>query len=353
MRKFVTVTLFGILAAAAPSILGCGAGARQTRSEPAVEPRPAPAADATDPEDGALEVQLAEGNRYWEEGDLLQATRIADEILARHPQHPGAEDLLARVRSVPFCTVYPGDTLGEIAAYYYRDARKWTVLARANGIDDPRRITAFQRIRVPVIAPEPGAATAKRCEADRIRSRFFAGNEPAGTLSHEVRAGDRLEALAEKNYGTRSLASFLADFNQLENLGPLQPGSILQIPTFTGKARAGRAAQTPNALEEGMLACQSQDYAGGCERLASIPKSSTDYPNAQRQLDRCRVAGASHYEALGDEALRSSKPEQARDFYQAALDLEPERTAIRSKLGEITDMLKAVDLLGAVPPSGP
>jgi len=46
-------------------------------------------------------------------------------------------------------TVKQGDTLSSIAANYYEDATKWRPIALANGIVDPRSITAGQELQIP------------------------------------------------------------------------------------------------------------------------------------------------------------------------------------------------------------
>ncbi|APR88481.1 hypothetical protein A7982_13830 [Minicystis rosea] len=46
-------------------------------------------------------------------------------------------------------TVHPGDTLINIAAVLYGDASQWRVIAEANHIQSPRRITAGQVLAIP------------------------------------------------------------------------------------------------------------------------------------------------------------------------------------------------------------
>lgn len=340
MKKIVTVTILGTLAAWVFLLAACGSSGKQVQQEesPKVEaPRP-----QVDPEAAVIEVEVAEGRRCYEEGDLQQAARIVNGILARRPQHAGANALNEKLRAVPFCTVYPGDTLGVIAGYYYRDPKQWGILARANGISDPKKLKAYQRLRIPPLSQGLGT----RCELDRIRSRFFGGAQPEKVVPHVVQPGERLEALAERHCGDRRLAYLLADYNHLENATELTAGSTLQIPSFSGKKR--ETAQSQQALEKGILACQKQDYGSGCESLASIPKSSVHFEKAKSHLERCRTEGASHYEALGDEALQASDPNRARSFYQTALEIDPEQTELRRKLDEVTDMLKAMDMLAPV-----
>ena len=337
MKKIVTVTILGTLTALLILLVGCGSGAKQVQpQEPPKVEAPPPKVDA---EAAAIQVQVAEGLRLYEEGELQRADRIVREILARRPDHAGANALNEKLRAVPFCTVYPGDTLGAISGYYYRDQEQWSLVARANGISDPKKLKAYQRLRIPPLSGGLGG----RCELDRVRARFFGGAQPEKVVSHVVRPGDRLEGLAERHYGDRRLAYLLADYNHLENATQLTAGSTLQIPSFARKKR--ETVQSQKALEEGTLACQNQDYRRGCDSLASIPKSSVHFDKAQTLLKQCRTEGVSRFEALGDEALQASDPESARSLYKSALEIDPEHAALQKKLDEVSDMLKAMDMV--------
>jgi len=55
-------------------------------------------------------------------------------------------------------TVRQGDTLSSIATEYYEDATKWRPIALANGIVDPRAISAGDKIQIPSL-PYTDAAT--------------------------------------------------------------------------------------------------------------------------------------------------------------------------------------------------
>lgn len=343
MRKFARMTILVIVGALALALGQCGTGKKQIQEPQVAEPvqsAPEPA------EDGEAKIAplLAEAGRLLTEGDLPRAKSLIDEILAAHPGHPRASELAARLDAVPYATVYPGDTLGEIAGYYYGSASKWTVLARANGISDPKRVKAYQRIRVPSFSGGPPG----RCEADRLRSKFFGGLKPSKEISYVVKRGESLEKIAERQYGERGLACFLADYNHLEDPAAVQAGTTILIPSFP--AKLGESAQGRKLLEQGVAACGRKDYKAGCEALRSVPAGSPWAEEAARELSRCSEAGAAHFEALGDEALRASDPRRAQSFYQAALELDPGRVETVRKLEEVSDMLKAMDLVGSVEP---
>jgi len=345
MRKFAKMTILVTVCGSAFLLVQCGSGKKQMEQPQVVEPVQVTPQPAEDPE-AKLAPLLAEAERLLAEGDLPRAKSLIEQILAAHPGHGRASELAARLQAVPYATVYPGDTLGEIAGYYYGSVSKWTILAKANDIADPRKVKAYQRIRVPPVPDGP----AGRCEADRLRSRFFGGLKPSKNVSYVLKQGETLEKIAERRFGDPRLASFLADFNHLEDPGSVLAGTTILIPSLPG--RPAESAQGRKLLEQGVSACSRKDYKMGCEALKSVPAGSPWAEEASRELARCAKAGADHFEALGDEALRASDPRRAQSLYQAALELDPGRSETQRKLEEVSDMLKAMDLVGSVEPKG-
>ncbi len=343
MRKFARMTILVTAWTWALVLVQCGSGKKQIEQPQLVEPVQVAPQPAEDPE-AKVAPFLAEAERLLAEGDLPRARNMIDEILKANPGHARAAELAARLQAVPYATVYPGDTLGEIAGYYYGSASKWTVLAKANEIADPKKVKAYQRIRVPPVEGGPVG----RCEADRLRSRFFGGLKPSKNVSYVVRQGESLERIAERRFGDRRLAFFLADYNHLEDPVSVQAGTTILIPSFPGKV--GESDKDRKLLEQGVAACGRKDYKAGCEALKSVPAGSPWAGEAGRELARCARAGAEHFEALGDEALKASDPRRARSCYEAALELDPGRAEARRKLEEVSDMLKAMDLVGAAAP---
>jgi nucleoid-associated protein YgaU len=58
----------------------------------------------------------------------------------------------ANLQTADFSKVYQvkqGDTLSGIAARFYEDASKWRPIALANGMLDPRSLSAGQELHVP------------------------------------------------------------------------------------------------------------------------------------------------------------------------------------------------------------
>lgn len=343
MRKFARMTILVTVWASTFALVQCGTGKKQIQEPQVVEPFQVAPQPAEDPE-ARIAPLLAEAERLLAEGDLPRAKSLIDEILAAHPEHPRAAELAARLEAVPYATVYPGDTLGEIAGYYYGSAAKWTVLAKANEIADPKKVKAYQRIRVPPVEGGP----AGRCEADRLRPRFFGGLKPSKDVSYVVKKGETLERIAERRLGDRRLACFLADYNHLEDPVSVQAGTTILIPSFPGKL--GESAKDRKLLELGVAACGRKDYKAGCEALKSVSTASPWAEEAGRELARCAKAGAEHFEALGDEALKASDPGRARSCYEAAVEFDPGRAEVRRKLEEVSDMLKAMDLVGSAAP---
>jgi len=112
--------------------------------EPPVEPSEPPAAPAT--EEGPPESP-----------DLAATAPEA-------PSSPAAEEPAAAVETpaatgaLGTYTIAPGDTLAEIAARLYGDAKKWRVIANANPGLNPNRLLIGQVIKLPTAKKQTGAA---------------------------------------------------------------------------------------------------------------------------------------------------------------------------------------------------
>jgi nucleoid-associated protein YgaU len=49
-------------------------------------------------------------------------------------------------------TVQPGDNLSKISKHFYGDANKYSVIAKANNLDDPDKIKVGQKLIIPAAA---------------------------------------------------------------------------------------------------------------------------------------------------------------------------------------------------------
>ena len=151
----------------------------------------------------------------------------------------------------PTHTVQPGETLGAIALRYYREARHSSLLAAANRLDPRAPLRAGQALRIPSGEPyevRPGDSVTRIAERELGDSRrswvlleLNGLKEPDRLLpgktlrlpvraSHEVRRGETLAAIAERYYGSPGLAGRIARYNFLPEGAAPPVGSRLEIP---------------------------------------------------------------------------------------------------------------------------
>jgi len=136
--------------------------------------------------------------------------------------------------STTYHTVVAGDTLSEIALKYMGKPSAWEEIWIANpSLTSPNRLKVGQSLLIP---SSPKAVVADAQAAPQV---------PVNHLSHTVRSGDSLRALAQHYLGQAELWHLLVRANP--NLSPpfqIYPGDTLIIPTGA-------------AVEETLLAIQA------------------------------------------------------------------------------------------------
>jgi serine/threonine-protein kinase len=151
----------------------------------------------------------------------------------------------------PTHTVQSGETLGAIALRYYREARHSSLLAAANRLDPRAPLRAGQALRLPSGEPyevRPGESVTRIAERELGDSRRswvlleLNGLKdpdrllPGQTLrlpiraSHEVRRGETFGTIAERYYGSPALAGRIARYNFLPEGAAPPEGTRLEIP---------------------------------------------------------------------------------------------------------------------------
>jgi nucleoid-associated protein YgaU len=126
-----------------------------------------------------------------------------------------------------FHDVERGESLTSICQDYFSDASLVHELAKYNGIDDPNRLSANHRLRIPdasalVRGARPGAAIQGRNERAQAPS----------PRRYTVREGDNLSTIAQQLLGSakRYLVIYEHNRNVLESPNDLRPGMVLTIP---------------------------------------------------------------------------------------------------------------------------
>lgn len=106
-----------------------------------------------------LEIEGAQVQALGLDGEQLALTatvvseasknRVWDSIKSVDPNFA---DLKHNIQVVPGAQVYtiqPGDNLSKISKYFYGNANKYMDIAKANGLADPDKIKAGQKLTIP------------------------------------------------------------------------------------------------------------------------------------------------------------------------------------------------------------
>ena len=345
MQIFGKVTIFALVVLLSVMLPGCGTG-RGHLGKNGGQDVPAERTEGS----GA---RVEEAVRSYREGDLEASGEILREVLARDPMNPQALEYLGYLDKIVYCTVYPGDTVSEIAGYYYGNATMWPLLVRANGLSDPRRVAAYTRLRVPWFP----SCDAGKDEMGRLQRNVFRGRETEKILLVHTAGDDTLESMARKHYGSERFGLFLADYNLLESRTGAPPaGTALRIPVLkkapaSSPRSAGAEAPKPPVtvcLQTVRDAMEAHEYGEACARLAEIPRASPVREEGDRLLARCRTDGALYYERSGDASLLASDPEAAGRYWEKALALDPANARLKKKLQETRDLMKTLEMLSEV-----
>jgi LysM repeat protein len=169
---------------------------------------------------------------------------------------------------VPVCDVHivrSGDTWSRVAQRYLDRPAAYTEIAALNGIDPDRPLRVGQRITIPVI------------------------------LTHELKPGESLGALARRFYGGPDLIPVLQSFNGIDDPRRLSVGQTIQIPLLafrTAKEQATlptpepavAAARPPEPIPEPEPAPRFTPQI----RVAADAFANDDYVGARDLLERLR-----------------------------------------------------------------
>ncbi len=228
MNIFLKVTILGILLGLGGCLFGCVTGDQERIREQQEIEKQAEAREAAE-----INVRLSECRKYLEQGEVDKARAILKGVLQVRPDHPEALSLWERVNTNLYSTVYPGNTLSGIAAYYYDDGEKWSVIAHANGIGSPDKLKRYARLRVPWLpACEEG-----KDEAGRLGRSLFGSSRPTKIVLHPV-AGRRQPGGTGQAVLWRQEAQLLP--------GRLQPA---RGPTVFGERLSVEDPRLPSAQE--------------------------------------------------------------------------------------------------------
>jgi LysM repeat protein len=154
-------------------------------------------------------------------------------LSAPSPRTSAGSSAPAPAPAQPTHTVRAGEHLTGIARHYGVSIGS---IVSANGITNPSRIFAGQRLAIPGVAASPAAAPPSRSGS----SPTPAAAPASARRTHTVRAGEHLTGIA-RHYGV-SIGSIVGA-NGITNPSRIFAGQRLAIP---GAAPAGHAAPTPS-----------------------------------------------------------------------------------------------------------
>jgi tetratricopeptide (TPR) repeat protein len=138
--------------------------------------------------------------------------------------------------------------------------------------------------------------------------------------THMISRGETLESIAEKYYGERNLGKALGEYNNIDPLKALQPGTTLLVPFDTSELEKIRRTQEAYVY-----------YNRG-----SVLARTGQYEEALRYLESAVEADPSHVDAWYNLALtydRLEKSEKAIAILERLTDSYPSEKAYHYSLG--------------------
>lgn len=124
-------------------------------------------------------------------------------------------------------TIKEGEILQDIARRYYKDASKWSAIARANPRVDPLKLRAGRTLRIPV---DPNNIQGIVSQPDNPVAP--AEDQVPETVDYIVQPGDSLSLIAQRFYGSSRHAQFIYESNRdiLRSIDALNIGQTLKLP---------------------------------------------------------------------------------------------------------------------------
>jgi len=348
---------------------------------PSVSPvAPAPAPPPPDPRDALVARRVAEGARLEEAGELRRA---AQELQIALAIRPGDTTATAALRAL--------DAKVEgLVAERVRAGR--AAIARGANVEGRRQFLA-------ALALDP----TNRAAFDALQSDT---REPP-FITHTVRQGDTLAALAQRYYGDRSRSEVIWETNQLPANPKLVAGTILKIPEIPGvpfvqpePRRPAPAPQAPAAkvepapkdeyveinpllaearealdrrdwgdalsdvdrflaahpgnaeglavkkqalYQQGKAQLASRRYDDSYRTLGQLTRLQSDYEDSGRLLQQARTRAIEQHYTQGVRLYQEEKLSEAVVEWKTVLDLDPQHANAKKNIDQAERVLKALD----------
>lgn len=144
--------------------------------------------------------------------DALDAKQNGDS--SRSQRNPGKQAVVASY------TVKAGNTLGSISQEFLGSAKHWKLIATANNITDPQRLSVGTKLAIPGLVGEASTPAPKSSGS----------KTPSTTDTYTVTAGDTLGHIAQRELGSAKLWKSIIEVNPGLKPERLYVGKKIQLP---------------------------------------------------------------------------------------------------------------------------
>lgn len=266
------------------------------------------------------------------------------------PEHTGARQMLTgkSVKTEAGLIVHvirPGETLSKLAQRYYRDYKKYPIIARFNALSDPTRIAPGQIIRIPEIdgvsldalgeqkdpgarpridldekdkgeAPHTSTGTAESADA----SGFSEGNE--GQAEHYRQLGAAL--IKEKRY-----REAIAEFKKAQGASP-------------GDAAVNHSLYLAH-FQLGSLQYGRGDFLGAKALFDTALAYDSECKACSEQIAKSLDAYLGKHYKLGVTHYRGEKLEEAIRQWRLVHEIDPNYRDVGAKLKKAGTLLERLE----------
>jgi LysM repeat protein len=192
-------------------------------------------------------------------------------------------------------TLRSGESLSSLAGRFWKDAKKYPIMAWANDIRDPAVVPAGTRIAVPVLVP------------------------------YRIRPGESISTVAERFYGDPKQYPPIMTASGIEDPGHVSAGTLLKIPYLfpkpaVQKTPVKRKVRQPPPVDKKALALL--DQAEAAYRAGNYGDAWTAGHEASKGLDGRQKARALRLTAACQYAFR--RMEAASEDLKEAYELDPD-----------------------------
>lgn len=233
--------------------------------------------------------------------------------------------------------VKSGDTLPELARFYYGDEKKAIYIIKANSLDPKKALKSGRTILIPFVTfydvkkKQTFKALASKYLKDPKKANALAmlnGMDekavlPSGytvkipfEIFHRVESGDTLSSLADKFFGDETFAVFLKAYNHIEDVRDIRPGLKLIIPIMAERVKPAEEKKPEvkkidpslyrKDLNEAVAQYEEGEYRASIDMLTGLTLKVGQDMIQKKDLIKIRQYMAFNYIAL-DEVVAAKR----------------------------------------------